>query len=105
MSVKQENRWKKHLHEKAEDAERKHHDAVTIGIYRAYRAPIAAAKTNAATKSQILAWMMRAANESIYGDATSLAEAANAALELPNGSMDDPDHWVWELAIRAVEAA
>lgn len=37
-----------------------------------------------------------------FGSATQLAEAANAALELPPGAMDDETHWVWEEALAAL---
>ena len=40
VSVKQENRWRKHLHDEAMNAERKRHAALCIGLKRAPRAPL-----------------------------------------------------------------
>lgn len=37
--------------------------------------------------------------------ATSLAEAANIALDLPPDAMDDGVHWVWEEAVAALDWA
>ena len=104
MSVRQENRWKKHLHEKASEIERKQHDALTLVTIRPAREPLASHKSTTATKAQVLAWMRRAIEDDGYDDCTSLAESANAALELPPGAMDDPDHWVWEEAVRLLPA-
>lgn len=44
--------------------------------------------------------MLRNAQD--YESATAIAEGANAALDLPNGAMDDPEHWVWDEAVRAL---
>jgi hypothetical protein len=38
-----------------------------------------------------------------FESATELAEAANAALSLPAGAMDDDGHWVWEEALSAID--
>lgn len=104
MSVKQENRWKKYLHEKNKEIERKEHDALALAIIRPAREPLATAKSTTATKAQVRSWMRRAVDDDEYDDCTSLAEGANAALELPPEAMDDPDHWVWEEAARLVPA-
>lgn len=37
--------------------------------------------------------------------ATTLAEAANAALDLPDEAMDDDTHWVWDEASAAIDWA
>ncbi len=47
--------------------------------------------------------MRRNAHE--YECATMLAEAANAALDLPPGAMDDEVHWIWDEAVDAIEWA
>ena len=47
-----------------------------------------------------ISWMRN--NADGFGSATQLAEAANAALELPPGAMDDETHWVWEEALAAL---
>lgn len=52
-----------------------------------------------ATRNQVKAWMQR--NSENYENATELAEAANVALELPNGAMDDETHWIWDEALEA----
>lgn len=52
-----------------------------------------------ASRVQVRSWMRRHADA--YENATELAEAANAALDLPRGAMDDETHWVWEEALSA----
>jgi len=37
--------------------------------------------------------------------ATSIAEAANAALNLPAGAMDEDGHWLWDEAADALDWA
>lgn len=48
------------------------------------------------SKSEVRRWMR--ANASEYDGATELAEACNAVFDLPASWLDDPDHWVWEVA-------
>lgn len=102
VSVKQENRWRKHLHDEAMNAERKRHAALCIGLKRAPRAPLPQVRSATASRARVRAWMRAAADD--YDTATALAEGANAALELPAGAMDDETHWVWEEAIKAIPA-
>ena len=102
VSVKQENRWRKHLHDKVLDAERKRHAALCIGLNRPPRAPSPQVRRATASRASVRAWMRAAAEE--YDTATALAEGANAAFELPAGAMDDETHWVWEEAIKAIPA-
>lgn len=102
VSVKQENRWRKHLHDEAIDAERKRHAALCMGIKRSPRAPLPQVRSATASRARVRAWMHAAAED--YDTATALAEGANAALELPAGAMDDESHWIWEEAIKAIPA-
>ena len=102
VSVKQENRWRKHLHDEALNSERKRHEALCIGLKRPPRAPIPKVRSATASRASVRAWMRAAAED--YDTATALAEGANAALELPAGAMDDECHWVWEEAIKAIPA-
>lgn len=102
VSVKQENRWRKHLHDEALNAERRRHEVLCIDLKRPPRAPTPKVRSATASRASVRAWM-RAAAEG-YDTATALAEGANAALELPSGGMDDELHWVWEEAIKAIPA-
>ena len=103
VSVKQENRWRKHLHDEALDAERRRHAALCIGVNRPPRAPLEKVRSaTTASRAKVRAWMRAAAED--YDTATALTEGANAALELPAGAMDDESHWIWEEAIKAIPA-
>ena len=57
------------------------------------------AQSSTATRRQVRNWMRRNAED--CDGPTALAEAANIALVLPYGAMDDPDHWVWDEAADA----
>lgn len=100
VSVKQENRWRKHLHEDALSAERKQHAALCIGLKRQPRAAVPQVTCATNSRASVRAWMRSAAVD--YDTATELAEGANAALILPAGAMDDETHWVWEEAAKAI---
>ena len=102
VSVKQENRWRKHLHDDALNSERKRHAALCVGLNRPPRVPLSKERSTTASRASVRAWMRAAADD--YETATSLAEGANAALELPAGAMDDESHWIWEEAIKAIPA-
>lgn len=102
VSVKQENRWRKHLHDEALNAERKQHAALCIDLKRSPRVPLPQVRNATASRASVRAWMRAAADD--YDTATALAEGANAALELPAGAMDDESHWIWEEAIKAIPA-
>ena len=54
-----------------------------------------------ATRKQVRRWMRN--NAEGFETATELAEAANAALDLPAGAMDNEGHFVWEEALSALE--
>lgn len=100
VSVKQENRWRKHLHDDAITAERKQHAALCINLKRPSREPLPQMRSTIASRASVRAWMRNAAGD--YDTATALAEGANAALELPAGAMDDESHWIWDEAIKAI---
>ena len=57
----------------------------------------------APSKAAVRRWMRLNAAE--YETATELAEGCNAALDLPQEWLDDPEHWVWEIAITEIELA
>lgn len=48
------------------------------------------------TPRQLREWME--VNAEDYDGATALAEAADIHWDLPAWWLDDPDHWIWELA-------
>lgn len=48
-------------------------------------------------KTEVRRWMRLHASE--YENATALAEGCNSALNLPQLWLDDPNHWVWDLAV------
>lgn len=99
VSVRQENRWRKHIHEEAGEAERRQHAAITQNLNRPPRLPLPAVAATA-TRAQVRGWMRNAADD--YSTATELAEGANAAFDLPAGAMDDECHWVWDEAANAI---
>lgn len=58
------------------------------------------------TRTAVEAWMLLALDEhrdALTGEVnhTSLAEAAADAFDVADegGPLDDPDHWVWEVAV------
>ena len=54
-----------------------------------------------ATIGQVRKWMRDNASE--YETATELVEGAVATFDLPEFWIDDPDHEVWEIALKAKE--
>jgi hypothetical protein len=50
------------------------------------------------SKSVIRRWMRLHVAE--YDGATQLAEGANAEFGLPSNWLDNPDHWIWEMALQ-----
>lgn len=57
--------------------------------------------SSSATRQQLRNWMRQNAED--YEGATALVEAANIALSLPPGAMDDSTHWIWDEACDAQE--
>lgn len=56
----------------------------------------------APSKAAVRRWMRLNAYD--YETATELAEGCNAALDLPQEWLDDPEHWVWEIAAQQQKA-
>lgn len=99
-SVAQENRWKRTVKEtlyRRSDALRNQEAAFMDRKAR----PAVTPPLENHSRMQVRAWMRRNACE--YENATCLAEAANAALRLPFGAMDDDAHWVWEESLSAID--
>ena len=101
-SVKKENRWKRSVYAANDAASDRQREAEAACMVRGPRREAIPQKP-CATRRQVRSWMRWNAHD--YDDATCLAEAANAALDLPNGAMDDDTHWVWEEALSALEWA
>lgn len=102
MSVRQENRNRRRLQYFNDRRDAMHLQVEAAAQVRGPRPPIEPPQS-AATRQQVRRWM--GSNASDYDTATALAEAADAALDLPAGAMGDPDHWVWEEAMTAIERA
>lgn len=49
------------------------------------------------SKAKVRRWMRLHADE--YESATALVEGCNGALDLPQIWLDDPGHWIWDLAV------
>lgn len=101
MSVKQENRYRKLVINQGRASADRQREIEAAFMPRQPRIPAPPATATVASRAQVRAWMRREA--SAYDTATALAEAANIALDLPPGAMDDETHWVWEEAMQAVE--
>ncbi len=102
VSVRQEHRYAKLVIEtsRAIDDRRREIEAATM--VRGPTKPSIPPKKSA-SRREVRSWMRRNAHE--YECATMLAEAANAALDLPPGAMDDEVHWIWDEAVDAIEWA
>lgn len=101
MSVQQENRNRARIigANNATDDARIQREAATMP--RTPRAPCPTPAA-AATRRQVRAWMRANAADYDYC-ATTLTEAANAALPLPAGALDDSSHWIWDEAHTATD--
>lgn len=102
MSVRQENRFR------AQSLARFRQAGILAGqiesVHREQRQPQRQITTpGAASRRQVRNWMRLNAED--HDGPTQLAEAANIALVLPCGAMDDPDHWIWDEACNALEVA
>lgn len=98
MSVKQEHRYYKWVLETGRAVTDRQREIEAATMERKPRPCVIPPKPNA-NRRQVRSWMRN--NADGFGSATQLAEAANAALELPPGAMDDETHWVWEEALAA----
>lgn len=97
-SARKENRWRRQLKQAADAEADRRRELEILSLARAPRAPIIPPPNH--SRRQVRAWMRRNAHE--YETATQLAEAANAALRLPLGSLDDETHWIWDEAADAI---
>lgn len=102
MSVKQENRYRKWVIETGRAATDRQREIEAATMERKPRHAAIPPKPNA-SRRQVRSWMRR--NADGFDTATQLAEAANAALDLPPDAMDCDTHWVWEEAVSALEWA
>lgn len=100
MSVRQENRFKAQSLARVREA-----DGLARQLEALRHQPRQqgqqGVEPGSTTKRQVRNWMRR--NAADYAVATALAEAANIALSLPSGAMDDPNHWIWDEALDALE--
>ena len=102
-SVRKENRWKRNA-QAANDAKSDlRREVESACLVRGPRPALVPPPPNH-TRRQVRSWMRRNADDG-FETATELAEAANAAMRLTPGAMDDEGHWVWEEAISALEWA
>lgn len=93
-NARKESRWKKQV-QSANDADGdRRREVESFAMVRGPRPPNH-------TRRQVRVWMR--ANAVGYDGATQLAEAADAALRLPLGAMDDECHWIWDEAADAEE--
>ena len=99
-SARKENRWKRNV-QAANDAESDRRREVEAACMVRGPRPAVVLPLPSSTRRDARNWMRRNAEE--FETATELAEAANAALRLPPGAMDDECHWVWEEALSALE--
>lgn len=107
MSARKEHRDRLHFRRQADAANR---NAIAIDLFsRAVeikqnpRLPVPAQQHRSPSKAAVRRWMRLNAAE--YETATELAEACNAALDLPHEWLDDCDHWVWEIAATEIDIA
>lgn len=102
MSVKQENRYRKWVIETGRAATDRQREIEAATMERKPRHAAIQPKPNA-SRRQVRSWMRN--NADGFDSATQLAEAANAAIDLPPDAMNDDTHWVWEEAVSALEWA
>ena len=102
MSVQQEHRYQKLVISQGRIATDRQRLIEAMFMERSPR-PVLVQPLPNASRRQVRSWMRR--NAEGFDSATALAEAANAALDLPAGAMDDEGHWVWEEAVSAIEWA
>ncbi len=100
MSVQQEHRYRKLVISQGLVATDRQREVEAACMVRGPRPAIVPPPPNH-ERRQVRSWMRR--NAEGFETATELAEAANVALDLPVGAMDDGGHWVWEEALSALE--
>jgi hypothetical protein len=101
-SARKESRWKKSVQAANDEIDKRQREIEAANMVRRPRLAVVPPPPSA-NRKQVRSWMRR--NAEGHECATTLAEAANAALDLPAGAMDDETHWVWEEALSAIEWA
>ena len=101
MSVQSEQRWKRRGQRENNEQAALAGMITGLGLPRSPRVVVAAETTRNHTRAYVRQWM--AANAADYDGYTALAEAANAALRLPEDCLDDETHWIWDEALLAIE--
>ena len=98
-SAKKENRWKRNVQatNDSESARRRELEAATM--VRGPRKP-AIPPPPSARRRDVRLWMRE--NAAHFTSATELAEAANSVFRLPDGGLNDENHWAWDEAIEAI---
>lgn len=99
-SVRKENRFRRMLQQASTQASDRQREIEAAFMERKER-PASVKPAAGATRRQVRRWMRD--NASDYEGITQLAEAANATLRLPDGSLDDESHWIWDEAFEAFE--
>lgn len=101
-SVRKENRRKKYAQAANDEIDRQRRCVEAMFMERKPRLAVVPPQPSA-TRRNVRSWMRSNAGD--YECATTLAEAANAEFDLPDGAMDDGTHWVWEESLSAIEWA
>ena len=100
MSVRQENRWRRTLKEENDRASDRQREIEAAFMERKERKE-SVKPAPFASRRQVRSWMR--ANAEYYDEnMTELAEAANAALRIQDGALDDETHWIWDEAYEAI---
>lgn len=99
MSVRQENRWRRTLQENNDRVSDRQREIEAAFMERKERKE-SVKPAPFASRRQVRSWMR--ANSDEYESMTELAEAANAALRIQDGALDDEAHWIWDEAYEAI---
>ena len=99
MSVRQENRWRRTLQENNDRVSDRQREIEAAFMERKERKE-SVKPAPFASRRQVRSWMR--ANSDEYESMTELVEAANAALRIQDGALDDEAHWIWDEAYEAI---
>jgi crotonobetainyl-CoA:carnitine CoA-transferase CaiB-like acyl-CoA transferase len=106
MGVAREQRWRQRLEAESDAITRQQREAEVADRVRrlgVVTRPVPPPPSpTRADRSAMRRWMRLHADE--HEGATALAEAASAAFDLPEDWLDDPTHWVWDMAAEETEA-